>query len=285
MLLTTSKVTVSNEWDYVSTHLCFLPTQLFIYIWYIVLSVVTLVVVLLWPTNGLNIQLHIEICLATISVALFLQVMVSFVLEFWNRINGSIPEALGDMSTLEELVVEDNFLGGPLPQNLGRLSRLRRFLASANNFTGSITDSYGNLTNLEDLEDRWDYIIWENTRFYRKLEKSHKTGYARNEHVWTYSFYNIFVDKLEFIRISDLTRSSSTPFPNLEAMINMEDCEYGNRAAIFTTSGVAARKFQTNIESGHFRYHFSYLRGRRHHLLVNLTSMIKTMLTKNITNC
>ncbi|CAH1429089.1 unnamed protein product [Lactuca virosa] len=59
MLLTASKVTVSNDWDYVSTHLCFLPTQLFIYIWYIVLFVVTLVVVLLWPANGLNIQLHI----------------------------------------------------------------------------------------------------------------------------------------------------------------------------------------------------------------------------------
>lgn len=77
------------------------------------------------------IHLHAEICLATISVALFLQVMVSFVLEFCkcyflfqishfalvnvlltlyfqrsflgNRINGYIPEALGDMSTLEEL--------------------------------------------------------------------------------------------------------------------------------------------------------------------------------------
>ncbi|KAL4589325.1 hypothetical protein LXL04_002231 [Taraxacum kok-saghyz] len=60
MLLTASKLTVSNDSDYVSTHLCFLPTQLFIYIWYILLFVVTLLVVLLWPTNGFNIQLHIS---------------------------------------------------------------------------------------------------------------------------------------------------------------------------------------------------------------------------------
>lgn len=60
MLLTANKVTVSNTSNAVSTHLCFLPTQLFIYIWYILLFVVTILVVLLWPTNGLNIHLHIS---------------------------------------------------------------------------------------------------------------------------------------------------------------------------------------------------------------------------------
>ncbi|KAI7737968.1 hypothetical protein M8C21_004930, partial [Ambrosia artemisiifolia] len=47
MLLTASKLAVSNATDAVSTQM------------YIVLFVVTLVVILVWPTNGLNIHLHI----------------------------------------------------------------------------------------------------------------------------------------------------------------------------------------------------------------------------------
>ncbi|KAJ9537643.1 hypothetical protein OSB04_030376 [Centaurea solstitialis] len=62
MLLTARKPTSSNNTsspaDAVSTHLCRLPAQTFIYIWYLFLFVVTLVVVILWP-NGLVIHLHI----------------------------------------------------------------------------------------------------------------------------------------------------------------------------------------------------------------------------------
>ncbi|KAD6794749.1 hypothetical protein E3N88_05645 [Mikania micrantha] len=59
MLLTASKLAVSNASNAVSTHLCLLPAQTFIYIWYILLFVVTFVVILVWPTNGLKIHLHI----------------------------------------------------------------------------------------------------------------------------------------------------------------------------------------------------------------------------------
>ncbi|XP_071716857.1 uncharacterized protein C630.12 [Rutidosis leptorrhynchoides] len=59
MLATASKLAVSNASNAVSTRLCFLPAQTFIYIWYLLLFVITLVVVLLWPSNGLRINLHI----------------------------------------------------------------------------------------------------------------------------------------------------------------------------------------------------------------------------------
>ncbi|KAJ4982083.1 hypothetical protein NE237_032920 [Protea cynaroides] len=64
---------------------------------------------------------------------------------------GSIPKEIGDIVTLEELVLEDNELGETLPPELGNLSRLKKFLASANNFTGSIPERYGKLTSLTDL--------------------------------------------------------------------------------------------------------------------------------------
>ncbi|KAG8367095.1 hypothetical protein BUALT_Bualt02G0127600 [Buddleja alternifolia] len=51
MLLSASNSTLSDAEDAVSTHLCFLPMQTHIYIWYLSLFVMTLVIILLWPAN------------------------------------------------------------------------------------------------------------------------------------------------------------------------------------------------------------------------------------------
>ncbi|XP_010248399.1 PREDICTED: probable LRR receptor-like serine/threonine-protein kinase At1g53440 [Nelumbo nucifera] len=68
-----------------------------------------------------------------------------------NRISGSIPAALADIETLEELLLEDNQLGGTIPPQLGNLSRLKRILLSANNITGPLPETLGNLKNLTDF--------------------------------------------------------------------------------------------------------------------------------------
>ncbi|GMN64451.1 hypothetical protein TIFTF001_033521 [Ficus carica] len=49
-----------------------------------------------------------------------------------NRLNGSIPEEIGEITTLEELVIENNLLGGPLPPKLGSLSNLQRLTNTRN---------------------------------------------------------------------------------------------------------------------------------------------------------
>ncbi|RVX03953.1 putative LRR receptor-like serine/threonine-protein kinase [Vitis vinifera] len=72
---------------------------------------------------------------------------------FGNRISGSIPNELSNISTLEELVLEANQLGEHLPPSLGKLSHLRRLVLSANNFTGTIPKNFHNLKNLIDLID------------------------------------------------------------------------------------------------------------------------------------
>ncbi|CAN6447434.1 unnamed protein product [Victoria cruziana] len=43
---------VSNSEDFVSTQLCFLPKQTLIYIWYVILFVLTIFLLAVWPTNG-----------------------------------------------------------------------------------------------------------------------------------------------------------------------------------------------------------------------------------------
>ncbi|KAF8035272.1 hypothetical protein BT93_C1330 [Corymbia citriodora subsp. variegata] len=78
------------------------------------------------------------------------QIPLTILSALGNRISG-IPKEIGNISTLEELVLEDNMLEGALEPNIGNLSRLRRLLLSANNFTGTIPESFGNLKNLEDF--------------------------------------------------------------------------------------------------------------------------------------
>ncbi|XP_061343588.1 probable LRR receptor-like serine/threonine-protein kinase At1g53430 [Gastrolobium bilobum] len=68
-----------------------------------------------------------------------------------NRLSGPIPTEIGDIASLEELILESNLLGGPLPPNLGNLSKLKRLLLSANNFTGTIPETFSNLKNLTDF--------------------------------------------------------------------------------------------------------------------------------------
>lgn len=59
MLLSASNQNTSHPEDAVSTHLCFLPVQLHIYIWYISLFVITLVVLILWPVNGMHFSFNV----------------------------------------------------------------------------------------------------------------------------------------------------------------------------------------------------------------------------------
>ncbi|XP_059449328.1 uncharacterized protein C630.12 isoform X1 [Corylus avellana] len=60
MLLSASNLALPNASspEAVFTHLCFLPMQTHIYIWYLSLFVLTLLTLLLWPTSGLNFWHH-----------------------------------------------------------------------------------------------------------------------------------------------------------------------------------------------------------------------------------
>lgn len=78
MLLSVSNHTLPNGLsleDIISTHLCFLPVQTFIYIWYLVLLVMTLVIVLLWPKKGVSFSYFRESVRNMRSGSMFGQVM------------------------------------------------------------------------------------------------------------------------------------------------------------------------------------------------------------------
>lgn len=76
-----------------------------------------------------------------------------------NRLHGSLPPELGDLSQLEELRLTFNDpggdtggLSGPIPPELGNLEKLRSLSFFANQLSGSIPPELGNLENLEHLD-------------------------------------------------------------------------------------------------------------------------------------
>ncbi|KAH7665646.1 Non-specific serine/threonine protein kinase protein [Dioscorea alata] len=68
-----------------------------------------------------------------------------------NRISGRIPEELGNITSLKELVLQDNLMGGPIPTSLGKLINLEILHLSGNNFRGELPKALGNLKNLTEL--------------------------------------------------------------------------------------------------------------------------------------
>ena len=68
-----------------------------------------------------------------------------------NRLSGTIPPELGKLSSLTSLRLDWNKLRGPIPSELGDLSNLTELHIHSNRLTGEIPRSFTNLTNLTDF--------------------------------------------------------------------------------------------------------------------------------------
>uniref|UniRef100_A0A6N2LFX1 Leucine-rich repeat-containing N-terminal plant-type domain-containing protein n=1 Tax=Salix viminalis TaxID=40686 RepID=A0A6N2LFX1_SALVM len=77
-----------------------------------------------------------------------------------NRLTGTIPPEIGNITTLEQLVLEDNLLGGSLPPDLGNLTRLRR-LADEWCFTKGLPCKQNpELKILQNISDKLNISDW-----------------------------------------------------------------------------------------------------------------------------
>ena len=68
-----------------------------------------------------------------------------------NELSGSIPAALGNLPNLEILWLGGNALSGSIPSELGNLFSLQELRLSGNELSGSIPPALGDLSNLEIL--------------------------------------------------------------------------------------------------------------------------------------
>ena len=69
-----------------------------------------------------------------------------------NRLEGDIPSALSQLSSLQRLDIQRNALTGEIPAGLGGLSDLTELHLNDNRLTGGIPSSLGSLSNLERLD-------------------------------------------------------------------------------------------------------------------------------------
>ncbi|MCY3902277.1 MAG: trypsin-like peptidase domain-containing protein [Caldilineaceae bacterium] len=68
-----------------------------------------------------------------------------------NELNGELPAALGNLSSLEMINLPENRLRGTIPAALGNLTSLKLLLLYSNQLTGPIPPELGKLANLEQL--------------------------------------------------------------------------------------------------------------------------------------
>ncbi|MFS8015904.1 putative non-specific serine/threonine protein kinase [Helianthus anomalus] len=92
-----------------------------------------------------------------------------------NRLTGSIPPELGNITTLIKLDFEANRFSGPLPSELGRLTNLSTLMLSSNMLTGKLPTTLGQLGNLNDLINANNFSGWipdfiQNWRLLTRLE-------------------------------------------------------------------------------------------------------------------
>ena len=67
-------------------------------------------------------------------------------------LSGQIPPELGNLTALEELILDNNQVSGEIPPELGNLVNLEYMSLGNNLLTGQIPAWLGNLTGLEDLD-------------------------------------------------------------------------------------------------------------------------------------
>nr|GME18519.1 receptor-like protein 12 [Ipomoea batatas] len=77
---------------------------------------------------------------------------------YFNNFQGSIPNCLGNLTSLTSLDLGYNQFQGSVPNCLGNLTSLTSLLLSDNKFTGSIPNTIGSLCRLQVLDFSWNQL-------------------------------------------------------------------------------------------------------------------------------
>ncbi|XVF79031.1 hypothetical protein PTKIN_Ptkin14bG0186900 [Pterospermum kingtungense] len=140
-----------------------------------------------------------------------------------NRLTGSIPGELANLSNLTELVLEHNQFSETLPRALGNLTKIERMYFSSNNFTGELPETFARLTALTEFGISDNNFTGNIPKFifqnWTKLQKIYIEGSGLSGPI-------PIIDSLENLKsviISDLNGAEATNFPRLSNLPNLEN--------------------------------------------------------------
>ncbi|XP_037495728.1 probable LRR receptor-like serine/threonine-protein kinase At1g07650 isoform X1 [Jatropha curcas] len=137
-----------------------------------------------------------------------------------NRLSGSFPKVLTNITTLTNLSVEGNRFSGSIPREIGKLINLQKFILSSNAFTGKLPTELSKLTNLTDMrisDNNFSGTIPTFINKWTHIQKLHIQGSGLEGPIPS----SISALKnLSDLRISDLKGKGSTfpPLSNMESI-------------------------------------------------------------------
>ncbi|XP_022941233.1 probable leucine-rich repeat receptor-like serine/threonine-protein kinase At3g14840 isoform X3 [Cucurbita moschata] len=138
-----------------------------------------------------------------------------------NRLTGPIPEAIGNISSLAELVLEMNQFSGSLPTELGNLTSLSRLLLTSNNFSGELPSSLARITSLTDFRISDNHFTGQIPKFVQNWTALTKIAIQASGLDGPIPSEIGLLTKLTDVRISDLNGDSS-PFPPLNTLTKLK---------------------------------------------------------------
>ncbi|XVF18536.1 hypothetical protein REPUB_Repub11eG0030700 [Reevesia pubescens] len=138
-----------------------------------------------------------------------------------NRLTGSIPEELANLSNLTDLVLENNNFSGNLPPSLWNLSNIERMLLNSNNFTGELPDTFARLTTLKEFRISDNHFTGNIPEFifrnWTKLEELYIEASGLSGPIPAI----VSLENLQYIIISDLN-GAEQPFPQLSNLTKLD---------------------------------------------------------------
>ncbi|KAM7270467.1 hypothetical protein ACFE04_029681 [Oxalis oulophora] len=139
-----------------------------------------------------------------------------------NRLSGSIPAYIGNITTLKSLSFETNMFTGDIPPELGNLRNLEFLVLSANFLTGALPANLTNLSKLTELRFSSNNFSGKIPNYFQSWKQLQKLEIQASGLKGPIpSSVSVLNNLIEF-RISDLVEGEASDFPDLSNMTSLK---------------------------------------------------------------
>ncbi|XP_019179171.1 PREDICTED: probable LRR receptor-like serine/threonine-protein kinase At3g47570 [Ipomoea nil] len=197
---------------------------------------------------------------------------LSFLRELWldnNTLAGIIPKELGRLRRLSVLVLESNVFSGEIPKNLSHCVSLTDFFLGKNNLTGTFPLEFGSLSKLEYLSLNTNHLMGEIRAYVGNFSSLKVLSFYGNNFKGKIPTSFGCLQKVLFIGLGNNYLSSTIPISifNLSSLVTFDVSE--NKLEGYLPSNLGSTL--PNLQ--HFDIGSNLLRGRLPISMSNATAI------------